>query len=118
MTDITVFTGERSAAGYRLNKLAASLVDPVNRDAFLADEAAYCERFGLDDGERRLVADRDWSGMVEAGGNVYVFLKIAATIGSNLIEVGAAMRGETVEAFLATRPANQPAAPAHPGKAR
>lgn len=107
MTDITVFTGERSAAGYRLNKLSASLTDRRNRDAFLADEDRYCERFGLDDHERRLVATRDWNGMVAAGGNVYVFLKIAATIGSNLIEVGATMRGETVEEFLATRPVNQ-----------
>ena len=109
ITDITVFTGERSAAGYRLNKLAASLVDPANREAFLTDEAAYCARFGLQEHEVRLVAERDWSGMVAAGGKVYVFLKIAATIGSNLIEVGAAMRGETVEAFLASRPVNQPA---------
>jgi hypothetical protein len=46
--------------------------------------------------------------MIAAGGNVYVFLKIAATIGSNLLEVGAAMRGETVDAFLATRPVHQP----------
>src|SRR3954453_290450 len=109
MTDITVFTGERSAAGYRLNKLAASLVDPANRAAFLADEASYCARFALDRHEARLVAERDWSGMVAAGGNVYVFLKIAATIGSNLLEVGAAMRGESVDSFLATRPVNQPA---------
>ena len=108
-TDMTVFTGERSAAGYRLNKLAASLVEPANRDAFLADEARYCTRFGLTEQEARLVAQRDWSGMVAAGGNVYVFLKIAETIGSNVIEVGAAMRGETVEAFLASRPVNQPA---------
>jgi protocatechuate 4,5-dioxygenase alpha subunit len=109
MTDITVFTGERSAAGYRLNKLAASLVEAANREAFLSDEAAYCAGFGLTESEARLVAERDWSGMVAAGGNVYVFLKIAATIGSNLIEVGAAMRGESVESFLATRPVNQPA---------
>jgi len=107
-TDITVFTGERSAAGYRLNKLAASLVEAANREAFLADEAGYCARFGLTEHEARLVAERDWNGMVAAGGNVYVFLKIAATIGSNLIEVGAAMRGESVESFLATRPVNQP----------
>lgn len=105
--DITVFTGERSAAGYRLNKLAASLVDAAHREAFLADEPGYCARFGLDASEARLVAARDWSGMVAAGGNVYVFLKIAATIGSNLIEVGASMRGESVEAFLASRPVNQ-----------
>ena len=107
MPDMTVFTGERSRAGYRINKLSASLTEAANREAFLADEAAYCGRFGLTEHERQLIADRDWTGVVAAGGNIYVFLKIAATIGSNLIEVGASMRGETVDQFLATRPANQ-----------
>lgn len=105
--DMTVFTGERSSAGYRLNKLSASLTSADNRAAFLDDEDAYCRRFDLTDHERELVADRDWDGIVAAGGNVYVFLKIAATIGSSLIEVGAKMRGETVEEFMATRPINQ-----------
>lgn len=109
MPEMTVFTGHRSMAGYRLNKLSASLVDPANREAFLADEAAYCHRFELTDHERTLVAERDWAGMVEAGGNIYVFLKIAATIGSSLLEVGASMRGETVDEFLATRPTRGPA---------
>ena len=104
MTAMTIFTGERSMAGYRLNKLSVSLTDADNRQAFLADEEAYGRRFGLTDGEQRLIAERDWSGMVAAGGNVYVFLKIAATIGSSLLEVGAAMRDETLEEFLATRP--------------
>ena len=102
--DMTLFDGARSAAGYRINKLSASLTDPDNRAAFVRDEAAYCERFGLTSDEQRLIAERDWNGIVAAGGNVYVFLKIAATIGSNLIEVGAEMRGETVEEFMATRP--------------
>jgi len=105
--DITVFTGERSRQGYRINKLSASLTDPANREAFLADEGAYCDRFGLTDSERQLIAERDWNGIVAAGGNIYVFIKIAATIGSNLLEMGAGMRGETVEEFLATRPVNQ-----------
>ena len=105
--DMTVFTGERSSAGYRLNKLSASPTSADNRAAFLDDEDAYCRRFDLTDHERELVADRDWDGIVAAGGNVYVFLKIAATIGSSLIEVGAKMRGETVEEFMATRPINQ-----------
>lgn len=104
MTEMTVFTGERSMAGYRLNKLAASLTELENRKRFLADEARYCDTFGLSPHEQQLVADRDWSGMVEAGGNVYVFLKIAATVGSSLLEVGAEMRGETLDSFLATRP--------------
>lgn len=105
--DMTVFTGERSRQGYRLNKLSASLTDPANREAFLADEDAYCRRFDLTAEERRLVADRDWTGIVAAGGNIYLFLKIAATVGSNLIAVGAEMRGESVEDFLATRPINE-----------
>ena len=105
--DMTVFTGERSRQGYRLNKLSASLTDPANREAFLADEDAYCRRFDLTAHERRLVAERDWTGIVAAGGNIYLFLKIAATVGSNLIAVGAEMRGESVEDFLATRPINR-----------
>lgn len=99
-----VFTGERAARGYRLNKLAASLTDPANREAFLRDEDAYARRFGLTGAERRLLAARDWQGMVEHGGSVYLLLKIAATVGSNLLEMGAQMRGEPLEAFLRTRP--------------
>jgi len=91
-------------AGYRLNKLSASLIDPANRADFLADEPAYCRHFDLTDAETKLIKTRDWTGMVEAGGNVYVFLKIAATVGSNLLEVGAEMRGETLTQFMATRP--------------
>jgi len=91
-------------AGYRLNKLSASLIDPANRANFLADEPAYCRHFDLTDAETKLIKTRDWTGMVEAGGNVYVFLKIAATVGSNLLEVGAEMRGETLTQFMATRP--------------
>jgi protocatechuate 4,5-dioxygenase alpha chain len=107
MVQMTVFTGERSMAGYRLNKLSASLTDPDNRANFLADELAYCGRFDLTAAETKLVKTRDWTGMVEAGGNVYVFLKIAAAIGSNLLEVGAEMRGETLTQFMATRPPQQ-----------
>ena len=37
----TVFTGERSRQGYRLNRMANSLSDPGNRERFCADETAY-----------------------------------------------------------------------------
>jgi len=103
MTAMTVFTGEQSMVGYRLNKLSASLTDKANRAAFLDDEAAYCQRFDLTEAEQQLVINRDWSGMVAGGGSIYVFLKIAATIGSSLLEVGASMRGETLDDFLASR---------------
>ena len=102
-----VFTGARSHRGYRINKLAMSLTDPANRDAFRADERAYMAKFGLSEAEMDLVARRDWNGLVEAGGSIYVLLKIAATVGQNLLQIGAQMRGETLEHFMATRPGKQ-----------
>ena len=96
-----VFTGERSHAGYRLNKLASSLTDPANRTAFLADEAAYTARFALDPTEQDLVRRRDWGTMIDHGASVYLILKIAGTVGQSLMQMGAQMRGQTSEAFMA-----------------
>jgi protocatechuate 4,5-dioxygenase, alpha chain len=103
----TVFTGERSRRGYRINKLAMSLTDDANRQAFKADERAYMRRFGLSDREMELIEKRDWNGLVEAGGSIYLLIKIGGTIGQNLLQMGAQMRGETLEAFLKTRPGHQ-----------
>ena len=102
-----VFTGARSHQGYRINKLAMSLTDPTKRDAFRADERAYMAKFGLTEVEMDLVARRDWTGLVDAGGSIYVLLKIAATVGQNLLQIGAQMRGETLEEFMAARPGKQ-----------
>ncbi|MBI3708467.1 MAG: protocatechuate 3,4-dioxygenase [Proteobacteria bacterium] len=102
-----VFTGERSRRGYRLNKLASTLTDPANRERFRADENAYMEAMGLNAKEQDIVRRRDWKEMVEHGGNIYVILKIAATVGQTLLDMGAQMRGETLPQFLATRPGRQ-----------
>lgn len=100
-----VFDGRRSRQGYRINRLSMSLIDPANRDAFRADEDAYMKRFGLSDEERRMVRERDWKSMIANGGNIYLILKIGGTVGVNLLQMGAQMRGETMEEFLKTRPA-------------
>ena len=100
----TVFTGERSRDGYRLNRFAMSLADPVNRKEFLADETAYMTKLGLAAGEQDMVRRRDWAAMIAHGGNIYVLLKIAGTVGQTLLQMGAQMRGETLEQFMATRP--------------
>ena len=102
-----VFTGARSRQGYRINKMAMSLADPANRESFLADEHAYMRRFGLTDAQEDLVTRRDWRGLVEAGGNIYVLLKLAGTVGQNLLQIGAQMRGESLEAFMHGRPVHQ-----------
>jgi len=102
-----VLTGERSQRSYRLNKMCMSLTDPANRAEFLADEAGYMRRNGLSEDEIAMVLRRDWAAMTRSGGSIYLMLKIAGTIGQTLLQVGAQMRGETLEQFMATRPGHK-----------
>ena len=108
-----VFDGARSRRGYRLNKLAMSLTDPANRTRFLADAESYMNEFELGPAEREAIRRRDWRAMVESGGNIYLLLKIAATVGQTLLQMGAQMRGESLDAFMATRPGHRDRRGAH-----
>ncbi len=99
-----VFTGELSQQGYRLNRLSMTLTKKENREAFLSDPEGYMERLGLTEDERDMVRRRDWAAIVERGGNIYLTLKIAATLGQTLLQMGAQMRGEDLATFMATRP--------------
>ena len=101
--DTTIFDLRKSARGYRLNKLCGSLCSPANRDAFKRDEESYMARFGLTEEEKQLIRERDFAGMIHAGMNIYWMLKIGAVTGNSLYRMGAQMRGETYEQFLATR---------------
>jgi protocatechuate 4,5-dioxygenase alpha chain len=103
----SVFTGQRSQQGYRINKFAMSLTDPANRDAFKANEREYMKSFGMTDAEIKLVEKRDWKGLVAAGGNIYVLIKVGGAVGQNLLQMGAQMRGESFEDFMKTRPGAQ-----------
>ena len=58
---------------------------------------------GLNDAETDLLRRRDWKGMIEAGGSIYLLIKIAGAIGVSLQEVGAHTAGLTLEQFMATR---------------
>lgn len=98
-----VFTGERSRNGYRLNQMAMSLTDPANRAAFVADEDGYMRNRGMTDAERAMVLERDWKGMIEAGGSIYLIIKIAGALGIPLYAVGAHTAGMTYEQFMAQR---------------
>jgi protocatechuate 4,5-dioxygenase alpha subunit len=103
----TVFTIERSRLGYRINTFAMSLADPASRETFKADEGAYMSVYGLTAAEQDLVRRRDWAGLLAAGGSIYVLLKLAGTVGQNLLQIGAQMRGESFEDFMKERPFNR-----------
>jgi gallate dioxygenase len=97
------FTLERSVAAFRLNRFLHALVDPAVRREFLADEEASFERAALSDEERELVRRRDWIGLIRYGVIFFLLEKLGAVIGVSNLHIYAAMRGETLDAFQATR---------------
>jgi protocatechuate 4,5-dioxygenase alpha subunit len=103
ITDTSIFDLRLSLRGRRLNKLCAALCSPQEREAFKRDEEAFMSRFELTDAEKELIRKRDFKGLIEAGTNIYYLLKIGSVTGNGLYRMGAQMRGETYEEFLATR---------------
>jgi protocatechuate 4,5-dioxygenase alpha subunit len=101
--DTSVFDLRLSRRGRRLNRMCDALCSPQEREAFKRDEEAFMARFGLTDAEKALLRQRDFQGLIEAGTNIYSLLKIGSATGNGLYKMGAQMRGETYEQFLATR---------------
>jgi protocatechuate 4,5-dioxygenase alpha chain len=106
------FTAQRALAGRALNRFALSLRSPACRAEFLADEAAYLRRFGLGDEEARLVGERDWTGLLRAGGHLQAVLKLAATVGQDLWSIGAHNAGCDRDTLIAATPRRVSGVPA------
>jgi protocatechuate 4,5-dioxygenase alpha chain len=95
----TLFDGDVARRGYALNAMCYSLNDEANRQAILADEDAYLDRWNLTPEQRRAVKDRDVLGILDAGGNVYYLAKLAGAWGLGVQDLGALQTGTTVEEF-------------------
>ena len=96
-----IFDGERAARGYALNRMCYSLNERANRDALLADEVAYCRKYGLDDEQINAVRSRNVQALLNAGGNIYYLAKLTGCFGLNVQDLGAQQTGMSVEAFKA-----------------
>jgi protocatechuate 4,5-dioxygenase alpha chain len=106
------FTAERALAGRALNRFALSLRSPASRAEFLADEAGYLRRCCLSDEEIRLVGERDWTGLLRAGGHLHAMLKLAAAVGEDLLSIGAHNAGCGRDALIAAVPRRVSGVPA------
>ena len=95
----TIFDGAQAMKGYALNKMCYSFNSKENRDAFLADEDAYCARFELTDVQRDAIRRRNVLALIEAGGNIYYLAKFAGIFGLSVQDVGAQQTGMTLEEF-------------------
>ena len=96
-----VFDGRHAHGAYDMNKLLYSLCEQENRDAFEADPEAYCDRFGVSGGARKLILDQDFLGMLRAGANIYYMAKMAIPRGTSVQDAGAAFQGITTKQFQA-----------------
>ncbi len=101
------YTGEVSRRGYHMTRLFASLTDAAAREAFKADPEGSMRSAGFSDEEIALVRERRFNQLLERGVAIYALGKAGRALGFTLVDAGAAMRGETVEAFLAARPLNR-----------
>ncbi len=87
--------------GYALNKMCFSFNDAANRAAFVADEDAYCARYGLNAEQREAIRNRNVLQLLAAGGNAYYLAKFAGIFGLDMQDIGAQQTGLTKEQFKA-----------------
>lgn len=96
-----VFDGRRSLMGWPLNMMCMSFNDEAKRNEFKNDVEGYCAKFNLSDEQTQAVKDLDMLRMQELGGNIYYLAKLGGIYKMNMQDVGAQMRGVTVDEFKA-----------------
>jgi protocatechuate 4,5-dioxygenase alpha chain len=97
----TLFDGVQARKGYALNKMCFSFNEAANREAFKADEEAYCTKYGLNDEQRAAIKARNVLQLIAAGGNVYYLAKFAGIFGLDVQDLGAQQTGMTKDEFKA-----------------
>ncbi len=97
----TIFDGEQARKGLALNKMCFSFNSAANRAAFLADEDAYCARYGLNAQQRAAIRARNVLQLIAAGGNAYYLAKFAGIFGLDMQDIGAQQTGMTKDQFKA-----------------
>lgn len=96
-----VFTARRSRQGYYLHKFCMSLMQSENRKDFKKDERAYLDRFPMTEDQKLGVLARDFSKLIELGGNMYFLVKIASTDGWSAQKAVGSMTGMTPDEYAA-----------------
>lgn len=95
-----VFDAQRARIGYHLNAFLYSLMEPENREAFLADERSYLEKFPMSEEQREAVMQRDWNRLLELGGVSYALAKLAFTDRKSYQWMAAQMVGVSEQEYV------------------
>jgi protocatechuate 4,5-dioxygenase alpha chain len=97
----TVFTARRSRQAYHLHKFCMSLMDKDNRNAFKTDERAYLDRFRMSEEQKQAVLDRDFTKLIDLGGNIYFLVKLSNTDGWSTQKAVSSMTTMTPDEYAA-----------------
>ena len=95
----TIFDGKMAMKGYPLNKMCYAFNKAVHREAFLADEEGFMEKYGLNEEQKQAIRDRDILAMIAAGGNIYYLAKLAGIFKLSVQDVGGMQTGMSTEEF-------------------
>ncbi|WED28811.1 protocatechuate 4,5-dioxygenase subunit alpha [Vibrio sp. DW001] len=94
-----MFDGTMARKGYGLNKMCYSFNNAPDREAFLADEMAYCDKFNLSPAQKEAIKNRDVLRLLEEGGSIYYLAKFVGILGLNMQDIGAIQTGMSLEEF-------------------
>ncbi|MBK8070788.1 MAG: protocatechuate 4,5-dioxygenase subunit alpha [Ramlibacter sp.] len=97
----TPFDGDQAQKGYALNKMCFSFNDEANRQAFVADEEAYMQKYSLNEQQAAAIRARNVLQLIAAGGNAYYLAKFAGIFKLDMQDIGAQQTGMTKEQFKA-----------------
>ena len=94
-----IFDGQKAIKGYALNKMCFSFNSAENREEYLRDEDAYCDKYNLTQEQKQALKKRNVLDLLAAGGNIYYLAKWAGIFGMNVQQIGAQQRGMTEDQF-------------------
>jgi protocatechuate 4,5-dioxygenase alpha chain len=97
----TVFNALRSRQAYHLHKFCMSLMTPENREAFRADERGYLDKFRMSEEQKQAVLERDFTKLIDLGGNIYFLVKLSNTDGWSAQRAVGSMTGMTPDEYAA-----------------
>jgi protocatechuate 4,5-dioxygenase alpha chain len=88
-----VFDSDMARKGYHLNQFCMSLMKADNRTRFHSNERAYVDEWPMTEVQKQAVLDRNYTAMIENGGNIYFLAKIFASEGKTFVHAAAKMTG-------------------------
>ena len=95
----TIFDADQARKGYHLNMFCMSLMKAPNRERFRANERAYLDEWPMSEDQKLAVLARDYSRMIELGGNIYFLSKLFSTDGKSFQFAAGSMTGMTQEQY-------------------